>query len=808
MKEKLKILVVNNHTIGIQREGSNTLEVLQTLKSKGSPYEGGPLQAPIHIPRNADVRLATEKDFDDLRLTLYPREDSMYEYIYDYPTDEQTMKKEVKFNPIYNSSEDEYIHAKLKFNDSTNEWNASIDGEPTYFKDKDDAIEFLKGAGFTVKEMFGNGGGVSAKNAEDIAKLKKLLDSNLVPDAVKAKAKQKIAELEAEKEVKKPEETKETFAKSKLKGTKELRFKESTKIVEHRDGNEGENFFKIEEGIFGTIIGESSKNYKVKSIHNDKVEYIVPKNVVDVIDVEETKKESGVIGYAIVDPISGDIVASKATLDGLKEAHSQMEKDPDFADLDGIVYTIIKKNGKNVVGEKVEVDWIKSKKTQKSEKATPTPSTGKKRLKDISDYVTRRNIEYVKFKVHGKEYTVASKNIIDGLYIKKDGHATEVRTQFKLGGGISANHVYIANRYIVEAVIKKDGKLLEYKGKDILDGIYVSKDFFGGDIPKMGAPKVTRTQFEEEDYEFGDGGGISSIKSSIATIIEKYKTDSDYYGSDEEEADAEAVHQTLIEEYDYNIYNPKLVGDTQGMNPQEIWEYTLVKVVPKLKRKATSSKPKKNDSDKVDGAKYMDITERLLNGDKSIPPVEITNIIKTLILAGYTDADLTVDAKSGGAYRNKVDKKTEQVLVKFYKFYDGPLKGNKPFQTIYNIIDMNSRMKYNVLSTMKSVNKFGGGGYVRPSATMKTTGIYKFVTKDKEYILEVSMFERENELKDSLQIQNALRGELGSILINNNAWRRLSKGDTVTAKASKSDVQGKLTRIDDLENVRKHLLSK
>lgn len=105
------------------------------------------------------------------------------------------MSQVIKFNPIYNSSEDEYIHAKLKFNDSTNEWNASIDGEPTYFKDKDDAIDFLKGAGFTVKETFGEGGGVSVKNAEDIAKLKKLLDSNLVPDAVKAKAKQKIAEL-------------------------------------------------------------------------------------------------------------------------------------------------------------------------------------------------------------------------------------------------------------------------------------------------------------------------------------------------------------------------------------------------------------------------------------------------------------------------------------------------------------------------------------------------------------------------------------------------------------------------------------
>ena len=96
--------------------------------------------------------------------------------------------------------------------------------------------------------------------------------------------------------------------------------------------------------------------------------------------------------------------------------------------------------------------------------------------------------------------------------------------------------------------------------------------------------------------------------------------------------------------------------------------------------------------------------------------------------------------------------------------------------------------------------------YKRPSYDIKTTGIFTFKTKDKEYLLKSYSFERENDTEDSLEIQDELRGEIGSIRIKNSAWNKLAKGQTILAKTSKSkgDIVGKLTRIDDINNSLKY----
>ena len=84
--------------------------------------------------------------------------------------------------------------------------------------------------------------------------------------------------------------------------------------------------------------------------------------------------------------------------------------------------------------------------------------------------------------------------------------------------------------------------------------------------------------------------------------------------------------------------------------------------------------------------------------------------------------------------------------------------------------------------------------YKRPSNSIKTTGDYIFKTKDKNYNLESFLFERQNDTEDSLQIQDELRGELGSIIIKNSSWNRLSNGDAIRAKSSKGNVSGSLVR--------------
>jgi hypothetical protein len=96
---------------------------------------------------------------------------------------------------------------------------------------------------------------------------------------------------------------------------------------------------------------------------------------------------------------------------------------------------------------------------------------------------------------------------------------------------------------------------------------------------------------------------------------------------------------------------------------------------------------------------------------------------------------------------------------------------------------------------------FAKGGYTEPSYDLPIRGKYKFVTKDgKEFILNVTRYERENDTEDSLVIsqdQDKLRDEFGSIIIKNSAWRNLTKlGKTVMARASKGST-GKITKIND-----------
>jgi hypothetical protein len=92
-------------------------------------------------------------------------------------------------------------------------------------------------------------------------------------------------------------------------------------------------------------------------------------------------------------------------------------------------------------------------------------------------------------------------------------------------------------------------------------------------------------------------------------------------------------------------------------------------------------------------------------------------------------------------------------------------------------------------------NQYSKGGYTRPSYKIITTGFFSFKTKDKEYYVRSGLFERQNDTEDSLQIQDELRGELGSIIIQNSAWKRLSDGKTIKARSSKGNLMGTLTRV-------------
>ena len=108
---------------------------------------------------------------------------------------------------------------------------------------------------------------------------------------------------------------------------------------------------------------------------------------------------------------------------------------------------------------------------------------------------------------------------------------------------------------------------------------------------------------------------------------------------------------------------------------------------------------------------------------------------------------------------------------------------------------MQERDRQNNPNLLIHFEKFAGGGYTRPSYKIITTGFFSFKTKDKEFYVRSGLFERQNDTEDSLQIQDELRGELGSIIIQNSAWKRLSDGKTIKARSSKGNYMGTLTRV-------------
>jgi hypothetical protein len=103
--------------------------------------------------------------------------------------------------------------------------------------------------------------------------------------------------------------------------------------------------------------------------------------------------------------------------------------------------------------------------------------------------------------------------------------------------------------------------------------------------------------------------------------------------------------------------------------------------------------------------------------------------------------------------------------------------------------------------------KYAKGGpvnYKRPAYDLKTTGVYLFRTNKGNFTLVSYLFERSNDTEDSLEIQEELKGLLGSVDIKNLAWKRLASGKPVKAKSTKGNYLGTLTRIDDIDNALKY----
>lgn len=123
------------------------------------------------------------------------------------------------------------------------------------------------------------------------------------------------------------------------------------------------------------------------------------------------------------------------------------------------------------------------------------------------------------------------------------------------------------------------------------------------------------------------------------------------------------------------------------------------------------------------------------------------------------------------------------------------------------LVNQSSQNLSNVTHYLDGAEQYATGGYTRPPFDMVTSGVYAFGTKKGTFFVFSFLFERENDTEDSIQIQDDLRDELGSILIKNSAWKRLSSGKSVKAKSAYNDYAGTLTRIDDVRNSNQYIQS-
>ncbi|MXN90142.1 DUF1738 domain-containing protein [Flavobacterium sp. Sd200] len=98
-------------------------------------------------------------------------------------------------------------------------------------------------------------------------------------------------------------------------------------------------------------------------------------------------------GYAIVDNVSGQIIASKETLPELKAVYKALERKKAFTTLSALVYEVIKVKGKNKLGALVEVNWDSEKQPfkkltkEKLEQANPKPFANKPKSVSVASAI-------------------------------------------------------------------------------------------------------------------------------------------------------------------------------------------------------------------------------------------------------------------------------------------------------------------------------------------------------------------------------------------------------------------------------------
>lgn len=97
----------------------------------------------------------------------------------------------------------------------------------------------------------------------------------------------------------------------------------------------------------------------LRKTNKEKFIDLVSKDKSNTLEKLKERKKNNIVGYLLLDSISGDIVATKKTLKELKQVFDELEENEIGKGLEVFVYEIVKKSNKNQKGNRVLVDWKK-----------------------------------------------------------------------------------------------------------------------------------------------------------------------------------------------------------------------------------------------------------------------------------------------------------------------------------------------------------------------------------------------------------------------------------------------------------------
>lgn len=356
-----------------------------------------------------------------------------------------------------------------------------------------------------------DGGNISEENQSKIAKLEKVVASTMVPDAVKEQAKAEIERLRSEtsmggeeNNIKKnnPELNKEVY-----RIVNKINDKDSFEQIVSEvltDANYHPEAFK-----FATILDKTIKTkedwyksdrfvaddentkiaHKISQLSHWDADYFGPA-------LEFALKMKGFhrIAEALEQALSTD--ATNDYPNAIDEiTQRQTEYAQEIANRTGLrqgaVAEFIAKNGLN---EKETLNLLQG--------------LGMKKL-DPRDFMTAVT------GVPNNEYEIKIVAFAKSNEAFKTPEPTEKPKPKTISkGNLSSFARYISKRNIKYVVVEIDGKELTFNNSDILDGLYILKDKIKAAKPSKKTPKVTRTQFEEEEFEFGKGGKVEIRRAS------------------------------------------------------------------------------------------------------------------------------------------------------------------------------------------------------------------------------------------------------------------------------------------------------